>query len=159
MFAFLPALWWAQPEQFRQFEAESLLLADDLEGAFALMSSHERDDYPPHWNPPPRRGYREKAPSLDAVALLIEQDRPAEWVAQIYMEKLEISLKGDLYPALTHEPWPKLVDMLLTHHRGPEIAHQNREDLRFLLKHHRTLLPDDRLAIQSMIDFPEPSDP
>jgi hypothetical protein len=48
-----------QKEQQLRYEAEHLLRAGDVAAAFRAMSSRQRSEYPPIWDPPPRMGYLE----------------------------------------------------------------------------------------------------
>jgi hypothetical protein len=97
--AVLSVLGWAlvlpytQAEQRRRAQAEELLLTGRLDEALTLMSTHLRDDFPPHWDPPPRPGYAERNPRLvDVVERLA--DREDDWVRQIFMAKISKELSG-----------------------------------------------------------------
>ncbi|MCW5776282.1 MAG: hypothetical protein KIS87_07590 [Phycisphaeraceae bacterium] len=81
------ALVYGQPEQYRRFRAESLLLAGDVAEAFAFMSRHERSAFPPIWDPPPRMGYAEESPSIEAVRAALAAGELAPWVRSIYLDK------------------------------------------------------------------------
>ena len=55
------------------------------------MSRHERDDYPPAWDPPPRLGWPEaEQPAVMDVMRVTRRSQPAApWVRQIYIDKFE----------------------------------------------------------------------
>lgn len=78
-----------QPEQQLRRDVEELLHAGEIEPALELMSAHERVNFPPHWDPPPRVGYGETTPELLEVleALVATEAKP--WVEERYWEKFE----------------------------------------------------------------------
>jgi hypothetical protein len=60
-----------------------------IERALATMSAHDRSDFPPHWDPPPRVGYGETSPPvLDVLETVVESD-VAVWVQKVYQRKYE----------------------------------------------------------------------
>lgn len=85
--AWIPVLVRVQPEQRLRFRAEQLLRAGQVAEAITEMSRHERKAYPPVWDPPPRLLYREDKPSMSNLRKSIRENRPAEWVSSIYVEK------------------------------------------------------------------------
>lgn len=76
-----------QPEQIRRYRVERLLRSDRVQEALQEMSAHSRDDYPPHWDPPPRIGYGERIPPLAQVMRALDEQTVAPWVAAIYRAK------------------------------------------------------------------------
>jgi hypothetical protein len=85
--AWVPALTVAQPEQRLRVRADDLLRSGRVHEAFAEMSRHARRDYPPVWDPLPRRAYREDTPSMEAVRAELKGCPPAPWVEHVFMEK------------------------------------------------------------------------
>lgn len=84
----------AQGEQQRRREVERLSAQGDIRQAVAFMASFERDDFPPHWNPPPgMRGYTVSPNLWDAVIAVHETASP-EWLSSVYREKLDHALNG-----------------------------------------------------------------
>lgn len=84
----IPVLPVTQPEQFLRFQVDRSLAVGRIEDALRQMSNHERADFPPHWDPLPRPGYRENSPSLYSIIESIannEECRP--WVRQLYVNK------------------------------------------------------------------------
>ncbi len=75
-----------QPDQARRYEATRLLRQDFAEG-FAYMSKFERTDFPPIWDPPPRLGYAETAPSIEAIRGGLAGGEGATWVRAIFLGK------------------------------------------------------------------------
>lgn len=88
LFAFIPLLLVAQPEQMNRREVERLIEANKFAEAFATMSRRTPEDYPPGWDPPPRESeiwYGYLWPEMVAA---MEASWPADWVARIYLAKL-----------------------------------------------------------------------
>lgn len=79
-----------QREQQLRSRTEDALRGGDLSAALREMSQHQQDDFPPHWDPPPRLGWAEpELPEiLDVIPILIHEDA-AEWVRAIYLDKFE----------------------------------------------------------------------
>lgn len=75
-----------QPAQARRFEA-TLLLREDFGAGLAFMSRFERADFPPIWDPPPRLGYGETAPSIEAIRGGLAGGEGATWVRAIFLGK------------------------------------------------------------------------
>lgn len=79
---------WTQSEQRLRYLAEQQLKAGRIEEAIRLMSEHARDDFPPHWDPPPRQTYwLDPYMKLLEVMPLTEDPQTAAWVKETYMEK------------------------------------------------------------------------
>jgi hypothetical protein len=85
-----------QPEQKLRRTTEQLLLSGRTADSLRLMSQHEPADFPPHWDPPPRIGYTDPAPPLLNIIEQIVADPPADWVRQVYVNKLRDRF-GDSY--------------------------------------------------------------
>ena len=51
------------------------------------MSAHQPDDFPPHWDPPPKVYFGEGRPPLLDVIRVIADEPPAHWVRAIYLRK------------------------------------------------------------------------
>ena len=77
-----------QPEQVRRRIVEKALAEDRLTEALSYMSALERDDFPPHWDSPPRIGYGEATPDLWKIMALIDENDVAPWVHSLYKEKV-----------------------------------------------------------------------
>ena len=82
----------AQPEQKLRHDVESLLRAGNVSAALAVMSSHERVRFPAHWDPPPRKAYREATPSMDSIRTSLAEGGQAAWVRTVYLDKSGRSL-------------------------------------------------------------------
>lgn len=76
-----------RPEQLNRKEAERLLRAGQVSAAITFMSTRERGDFPPHWDPPPRLVFAEQNPPLSAVFAAMRAHPPADWVREVYDQK------------------------------------------------------------------------
>jgi hypothetical protein len=84
VFFWLPILPFTQREQLLRSHVETELQEGQIADALAEMSRHRQEDFPPHWEPPPKLGYREAKPDLLAVMEEIVQHPPADWVRNHY---------------------------------------------------------------------------
>ena len=85
-----------QPEQRLRRTVEQLLVTGRIADALQFMSQHERKDFPPHWDPPPRIGYTGSTPPLLDIIEEIVAHPPADWVRLVYVNKLRDRF-GDSY--------------------------------------------------------------
>jgi hypothetical protein len=108
------------------------------EPAIALMSAHARRDFPPDWQPPPKRypGSVTAGELLDALETLIEQPH-ARWVEDAYAERFLDRARLDWYeypgPDLflrTHAI--RLAKILPRLRAGPTIARSLQFDTNWL---------------------------
>lgn len=76
-----------QPEQQRRRQVEALLKAGHIEQALEIMSAHERRDFPPHWDPPPRIGFGERDPDVPNVLEVLIAAEIKPWVSELYWDK------------------------------------------------------------------------
>ncbi len=76
-----------QPEQQLRSCVERLLKGGKIAEGLAEMSAHSPEDFPPHWDPPPRVGYGEHLPPLLDVLEAIADGPPASWVRSAYLRK------------------------------------------------------------------------
>jgi hypothetical protein len=83
-----------QPEQQRRWQAEHLLTSGEVEAGLDYMARHQQRDFPPHWDPPPRIGWRgDKGPPMgEVMTQLVQTDRP-EWITKTYRTKFEDSFE------------------------------------------------------------------
>ncbi len=85
----IPFLFVTQPEQQLRWKCEQLIEAGKFAEFGQLTAENSRGAFPPHWDPPPRVGYREKEP-LPFLVLhgLLESDA-APWAIDAYKEKFK----------------------------------------------------------------------
>jgi hypothetical protein len=78
-----------QSEQRLRRQVEQLLVNDRIAEALDVMSKHRLDEFPPHWDPPPRIAYAGSAPPLLDVMEQVVAAPPADWVREVYVSKLK----------------------------------------------------------------------
>jgi hypothetical protein len=94
-----------QPEQQRRRQVETLLRNGRIEGTLEFMSAHERQDFPPHWDPPPRIGYGETEPDLVDVMETLIAIEVKPWVSNLYWEKFQHLLGMPIVGTITGDTW------------------------------------------------------
>ncbi len=146
-----PVLFITQPEQMRRHEVESLLNSGQVEKALAVMSAHQHDDYPPQWEPPPRLGYTEAAPSMAKIQGVMEREWPAEWVAQVYLEKFRRQLFEHSWPFSTSDDLLDLVNDL-KRYDDVDLDRIDSKLLFFIAEYDEALSDEERIAIFKVIN-------
>lgn len=94
-----------QPEQRLRWEVEHELNSGRMASAVELMSTFPREAFPPHWDPPPRIGYRVEQPKLLDVMDALVDTRGSPWVRQAYLDKF---VRG--YLAFPQRRWLREAD-------------------------------------------------
>jgi len=61
------------------------------------ISAHQRDDFPPHWDPPPRIGASRERPRIVNVSRLSPLIQPPGWRA-LFCKKLSDALGRNDFP-------------------------------------------------------------
>ena len=112
--AFLPALFVHQPAQQLGRQVEFALRSGRVNEALHLMSQHERSDFPPLWDPPPRIGYRMLEPPILEVMDRIAKTETKPWVRQIFLEKYKYRLSSNDYHSL--QSWSSMREAELRRH-------------------------------------------
>lgn len=118
---------WTQPPQAHRYRAETLLRQGQVAEGLAEMSRNTRDDYPPHWVPPPRVAYGEtQPPLLDVFEQLVEQ-RPASWVVENYLAAARYRWQNafavlDWHRDTNEEEFQRWLKALRKLPEGPELA-------------------------------------
>jgi hypothetical protein len=110
---------WTQPEQVLRRRVERDLRTGHVGAALVEMSAHAREDFPPQWDPPPRLGYGEKAPSWQELADALAGEPVAPWVRSIYLDKL---VNGVAYRELSEHQMVRLAGLLRRFPEGPALA-------------------------------------
>ena len=122
----LPVLPQIQIEQQNRRTATVDLRAGRIDQAIRFMSQRTPDDFPPHWNPPPRLGYGEEQPPYYAVLNAVLRDDVADWVRQLYVDKLVFHSSSMRHPVhvseLNDEQLRRYLDLLREIPEGPEVA-------------------------------------
>jgi len=156
----LAAMLYTQPEQIRRHEVEGLLRAGDVAEGLAVMSRHQPGDYPPHWEPPPRLGYGERAPDLTAVRDAMIRDWPADWVATLYLDKIRRKVWqaiAFLYPR--DESWGQIASRFEESRLayGMDALREQRPMIEFLREYDPAVTANDRAAIERLLAMSSPS--
>lgn len=81
-----------QPEQQVRRQVDSAFHEGRLTDGLALMSEHSADEFPPHWEPPPRFLKRERESLIFDIWNEILRNDVAPWVRQRYLEKLKFHM-------------------------------------------------------------------
>ncbi|WP_169977571.1 hypothetical protein [Tautonia rosea] len=134
VFAGLALLAWAsllpitQPEQLRAHRVDLAYVEGGPTAALALMSGHDRRDFPPGWVAPPRRFPGE--PTTDEVFDMLEAlaEQPhSDWVEDVYADRFINRLRYDWFewPAeLLDQHAERLAAILPRLRRGPEMVRE-----------------------------------
>lgn len=129
----LPVLPWTQTEQKIRYETESLLMKGRIKEGLEYMSGRKADDYPPHWQPPPRPLFGVYKPRLIDVMLVVIESPPAPWVADAYVGRFERMLQLPFWLRLwwlrPEEERNKILLILEHMPFGPSNARQNLEQI------------------------------
>jgi len=127
-FAILP---FTQPEQILRRRVEQAMEQGRMEAALQVMSAHTRDEFPPHWDPPPRPRYGQSQMLLFDVLDTIVAEPPAPWVRDIYWQKFEDWLFSPPSPRWTRQrdkdEMRRAARLLQQSPEGPDLLGKLRE--------------------------------
>jgi hypothetical protein len=123
LLVWVPILPFTQSEQRLRSQVERDFKAGRIAEALDVMSAHERSDFPPGWDPPPRIGYYESSPQLlDVLEVLVTRD-VAPWVRIEFVEKLRRALVEPYVVVWRNDPdLTRLTRILQRLPEGPDIA-------------------------------------
>jgi hypothetical protein len=113
--AFLALAFWiamamiVQPEQRRRFAADAMLRSGRVADALVEMSTHQRSDYPPMWDPPPRPSWHINEPSIDRLREGLSSGKFAPWVEAIFWEKCWLDLRRGVFRWTAVADWGRFV--------------------------------------------------
>ncbi len=130
--AFVPLLVWAQPAQALRHRVEGLLLSGRIAEGLAEMSARPYEDFPPDYNPPPRLGFRETQPPMDAVRAAMHEKWPADWVAELYLYKTRREIGTEYYADPADDYFAGRIDDI-ENERALERASGLRDAFQFLV--------------------------
>jgi hypothetical protein len=85
----LPILYRTQGEQLLAHEVRNELRAGNTIIALDIMSAHPPDDFPPHWDAPPKLGLSPDRFQLLSILDTLRDHPAAPWVHAAYVAKLE----------------------------------------------------------------------
>ncbi len=88
----IPILPFTQIEQRLRYRAEKFLNNGELESFASFVKNYKQNDFPPHWDPPPRVGYghRNPPPLEVAQAVVMDCSEDSYWLVGAYIEKWKI---------------------------------------------------------------------
>lgn len=139
-----------QPPQQLRRAVEADLLDDRIGAGLQTMSAHERDDFPPHWDPPPWHGYGQDKPPLLKVLQAIDEKKTAEWVEEIYFEKFARHFRYLSWRSMDDETFAVTMK-LLRNPRYHDIVRQNAQTLRGLVEYQYDDNPKRRVEILELL--------
>src|SRR5690606_23031267 len=145
-----PVLPFTQPEQINRRRAERLLEGGQVAAGLAELSAHTPADYPPHWEPPPRLGFRDPKPGTDAIVAAMQAEWPAPWVADVYLRKVERGMQDGLMPYWPSATWKEMAERLALEREGPPGAAERLGQIQFLLDHAEWLSEEDVEALRAL---------
>jgi hypothetical protein len=127
-----------QAEQKNRRTVTVDLRAGRIDQAISFMSDRTPQDFPPHWNPPPRLGYAETNPRYHEVLDAVIRADAAPWVRQVYVDKLIFHANSMRHPLqlgeLSDEQLRRYRDLLREIPEGQAIAASHRYQLQQLLR-------------------------
>jgi hypothetical protein len=123
-----------QPEQRLRRQDERDLRAGRIDEALATMSAHQRDDFPPHWDPPPRVAYREATPDIVELQARLNRANVAPWVHAVFAQKFENSLRGEdeysgVWSFLSAEEIERRIETIAAMPNRAEVIREHQEGL------------------------------
>jgi hypothetical protein len=120
--AWMPILPHTQAEQQLAAEVATLLKSERTVGeAVALMSGHQRSEFPPHWHSEFRPSRHRVPDEILWVLNRTTQEPAALWVHQMYVDALRASL-GELTIIMDADLIPRLARLLPQLEEGPQLA-------------------------------------
>jgi hypothetical protein len=97
LLVWMPILSWTQPPQRLRWTAERSIRSGDYPAISRLSREHSGDQFPRHWDPPPRLGYGERSPRVFEVFNGLVSANAADWLIDIYAQKLKAEAQGRRY--------------------------------------------------------------
>ena len=103
--AVLPA---TQAEQRLRWQVERGLRAGRIDDVMRIMSAQAPEDFPPHWDPPPRPAYYFGRGNVDVLDVIEAALAPgvAAWVRDVYIDKYERFINREYYEVYDYESDP-----------------------------------------------------
>jgi hypothetical protein len=156
-----------QPEQRLARRVEQVYRSDGPAAALALMSAHKRTDFPPDWQPPPRRfpGDPPTSEVLDTLEALADHPH-ADWLGEIYARRFRDRVHYDPYQwpdELLDQHAARLAAILGRLREGPEMARSLREPYPHIKQRldpepdHGAISKDQRTALETLLRLAKPN--
>jgi hypothetical protein len=151
----VPILPWTQAEQRLRSRVEVDLKGGRIAEGLDVLSAHSPADFPPHWDPPPRVGYREPSPDIiDVMGVLSARDC-APWVRACYVDKFRRSIGDEsafLYDPKRGTELARLVRVLQRIPEGPDIAAEHVRGVESRLSDQQLPL-EDRENLNALLEL------
>ncbi len=151
---------YTQPSQQLRRQVERELTGGQIDSALVTMSNHQRDNFPAHWEPPPRVGYGEERPDvLDVLGRVIETE-PSPWIARLYVEKL--SAGGYLVPwrrRLDSQQFDQLLNVLERLPQSRDFVERNRRNLERQIGEDSERTPEQQRRLRLVLGVDETNKP
>ncbi len=112
------------------------------------MSEREARDFPPQWDPPPQQSYWKQNAALREIRVAMEAEWPADWVAEIYLAKIERALQMSLMPWSRVSDFERIIEMIEDAHNIEDLAAEHAEAALFLAERLPTLREEEREALR-----------
>lgn len=152
-----------QPEQILARQVEQTYRHAGPTAALALMSAHDRFDFPPGWQPPPRRfpGEPPTREVLDTLEALAEKPH-AGWVHDLYARRFQDRLGYDPYrwpDELLDQHAVRLAAILTRLPHGPVMARALKHSgpsIEARLGANRDTTRDQRAALEALLRLADP---
>jgi hypothetical protein len=166
LLVWVPPMVHTQKEQQLRTRVERNLKAGLIVVGLDLMSEHQRRDFPPGWEPPPRIGFVEEPPHiLDVMDVLVARET-APWVRDEYMDKFRRYLReDDAFSSFGHDPSVKhssslarAVRILERLPEGPAIASHFVKGVKDRLSYGE-LPAEDRANLEALLKLAERTAP
>ena len=153
----LPVLPLTQPEQQLRRTVEKDLRGDRIDRALATMSRHERSDFPPHWDPPPRIGYGEQHPPILEVVEAVLANDATPWVSDMFLSKLSQSVgRGyaarDFFIRLDSEQFDRFLSVLERSPDSSAFIEDHREALSKQTEEHSERTPAQQARVRALLE-------
>jgi hypothetical protein len=139
VFALLPMMFVAQGPQVLRRSAERGLRGGQIDDELRLMSAHERSDFPPLWDPPPRIAYRDSRPQILKVMKRMNAVECAPWVREVYIDKFSNYLNYTITWSTFESHSQEVVEYVAVLEQLPErdlVIDENLESLQLALRYY-----------------------
>jgi hypothetical protein len=154
-----PFLPFTQREQKLRWTSERLIRAEDFTAFSKLTQDHLQQDFPPHWDPPPRLGYGENRPWVFKVVSGLQKNDAATWIADRYAVKMQNDAlrwrwEGRRLNEFTNEDLVELVEVISSLPNSGEIAVNLRFSIDQALGDEKVKLTESRRAsLEKLIEL------
>ena len=154
-----------QPEQRLAHQVDQTSRTAGSAAALALMSAHHRADFPPDWQPPPRRfpGDPPTSEVLDSLEALADRPHP-DWLGDLYARRFADRVQYDscCWPdELLDQNAVRLAAILSRLREGPVMARALDKPYSHIEErlgpHQKTITQDQRTALETLLRLAGPT--